>query len=59
VLAEAAGVQLGTVTAISESGDEAPMPYFDAVLSKRAPEAPIEPGKQDIQATVKITFAIR
>jgi len=37
------------------------MPYFDAVLStsKRAAEAPIEPGKQDIQATVKITFAIR
>lgn len=59
VLADAAGVQLGSVTAISESGDGAPMPYFDAALSKRAPEAPIEPGKQDIQATVEITFAIR
>lgn len=59
VLADAADVQLGSVTAISESGDGAPVPYFDAVLSKRAPEAPIEPGKQDIQASVKITFAIR
>jgi uncharacterized protein len=60
VLADAAGVHLGSVTAISESGEGTPtMPYFDAVLSKRAPEAPIEPGKQDIQATVKITFAIR
>jgi uncharacterized protein YggE len=58
VLADAADVQLGSVTAISERGDGAPVPYLDAVLSKRAPEAPIEPGKQDIQATVKITFAI-
>jgi uncharacterized protein len=59
VLADAAGVKLGSVTAISEGGDGAPMPYFDAVLAKRAPETPIEPGKHDIQATVKITFAIR
>lgn len=57
-LADAASVRLGSVTAISESGGGTPMPYFDAVLSKRAPEAPIEPGKQDIQATVRVTFAI-
>ena len=58
-LADAAGVQLGSVTAIRESGAE-PMPYFDAALAKstRAPEAPIEPGKQEIQATVRVTFAI-
>jgi uncharacterized protein YggE len=58
VLADAAGVQLGSVTAINESGDGTPMPYFADTLSKRAPEAPIEPGKQDIQATVTVTFAI-
>ena len=58
-LADAAGVQLGSVTAITESGAE-PMPYYDAALAKntRAPEAPIEPGKQEIQATVRVTFAI-
>ena len=58
-LADAAGVQLGSVTAIRESGAE-PMPYYDAALAKstRAPEAPIEPGKQEIQATVRVTFAI-
>lgn len=58
VLADAAGVQLGTVTAISESGDGMPVLYADAMRSTRAPEAPIEPGRQDIQATVKVTFGI-
>jgi uncharacterized protein len=57
-LAEAAGVDLGSVTAIAESGAE-PMPYYDVALAKRTPtpEAPIEPGKQEIQATVRVTFA--
>jgi uncharacterized protein YggE len=47
------------VTAISESGAE-PMPYYDVALAQRTPtpEAPIEPGKQEIQATVRVTFAI-
>jgi uncharacterized protein YggE len=58
-LADAAGVHLGSVTAITESGAE-PMPYFDVALAKRTPtpEAPIEPGKQEIQTTVRVTFAI-
>jgi uncharacterized protein len=60
VLADAGGVQLGSVTAIRESGDGSPMPYFDTVLSAsaRSTKAPIEPGKQDVQATVQVTFAI-
>ena len=57
ILAEAAGVQLGSVTAISESGAE-PMPVFAADMAKRAPSAPIEPGRQQTQATVRVTFAI-
>jgi uncharacterized protein YggE len=58
-LADAAGVHLGSVTAITESGAE-PMPFFDVALAKRTPtpEAPIEPGKQEIQAAVRVTFAI-
>jgi len=58
-LAAAAGVQLGAVTAITENGG-APMPYYDAMLAKRpaTSETPIEPGRQDIQATVRVTFAI-
>jgi uncharacterized protein len=58
VLADAAGVQLGSVSAINESGDGMPTPVYDAVLMKRSPESPIERGKQDIQATVSVTFAI-
>jgi uncharacterized protein YggE len=58
VLADAAGVQLGSVTAITENGDAGPLPYADVLRATRASEAPIEPGKQDVQATVKVTFAI-
>jgi uncharacterized protein len=57
-LADAAGVQLGSVTAIVEGSNGTTMPYFDVLRATRSPEAPIEPGKQDIQATVRITFAI-
>jgi len=57
VLAEAAGVRLGSVTAIAESGSE-PVPVYEAALAKRAPSAPIEPGEQQTQAMVRVTFAI-
>ena len=57
VLAEAAGVRLGSVTAIVESGAE-PMPLYAADMAKRAPSPPIEPGRQPTQATVQVTFAI-
>ena len=57
VLADAAGVRLGSVTAITESGSE-PAPVYEAVLTARVPSAPIEPGKQQVQAAVRVTFAI-
>ena len=57
VLAEAAGVRLGSVTAIAENGNE-PMPVYEAALAKRAPSVPIEPGEQQTQAVVRVTFAI-
>jgi uncharacterized protein len=57
VLAEAAGVQLGRVTAITESGNE-PEPYYAVALAKRSADAPIEPGRQQVQAMVRVTFAI-
>jgi len=56
VLAEAAGVQLGSVTAVTEDGNE-PVPVYEAAL-KRTPSAPIEPGRQQTSATVRVTFAI-
>ena len=57
VLAEAAGVQLGSVTAITEGGGE-PGPVYEAALSARVASAPIEPGRQQTSATVRVTFAI-
>ncbi len=59
VLAEAADVQLGEVTAINEGFDNGPEPYdATARLAAMSDTAPIEPGKQDIRATVTVTFAI-
>jgi hypothetical protein len=58
VLAEAAGVQLGKVVAIEEGSEPSgPIPY-DLRLAAATEQAPIEPGKQDIQADVTVSFAI-
>ena len=56
-LAEAAGVDLGGVTAISEAAPEAYGEMaFRAVDASSSP--PIEKGTQEIQASVTVTFAI-
>ena len=57
VLAEAAGVQLGPVTAITENGSE-PGPSYPVALALRSADSPIEPGRQQVQASVRVTFAI-
>jgi uncharacterized protein YggE len=58
-LASAAGVSLGRVTAITEGGSGGAEPYYaDAVRLAKSSDAPIEPGSQDIQASVTVTFAI-
>jgi uncharacterized protein len=57
ILADAAGVRLGAVTAITENEGDA-YPVYAADLAQRTPSAPIEPGKQQTQATVRVTFAI-
>jgi hypothetical protein len=56
-LADAAGVRLGSVTAISEGFAGGPQPYDESAV-RLAKDAPIEPGTQDTQATVTVTFAI-
>ena len=57
-LAAAAGVSLGRVTAITEGVAGGPEPYYAADLRAAKADAPIEPGTQDIQASVTVTFAI-
>jgi len=52
-------VRLGSVTAISEGFDGGPQPLFAAALRASAADAaPIKPGKEDVPATVTVTFAI-
>ena len=56
-LADAAGVELGAVTAISETGAAIPGP-MELRAADVASSAPIEKGTQEIQATVTVTFAM-
>jgi hypothetical protein len=59
-LADAAGVDLGDVTGIVEGFDGGPESlYGEALRAADASKAvPIEPGTEEIQATVTVTFAI-
>lgn len=57
-LADAAGVRLGRVTAVTEGFAGGPEPYYGSDMRLKAEAAPIEPGTQDTQATVTVTFAI-
>lgn len=59
-IADAAGVNVGRVTAVVEStGYQEPLPMPYAMRAADAVEStPIEPGKQAIEATVTVTFAL-
>jgi len=57
-LADAADVRLGEVTAISEGFEGGPETYYGRAKLMADSAVPIEPGQQDIQATVTVTFAI-
>jgi uncharacterized protein len=55
-LADAAGVTLGAMTSTVEGGASAPMPL--AAGRAEDAKATIEPGTQEIQASVSVTFAV-
>ena len=57
-LARAAGVGVGRVTAIIESGQPGGFYEARATMDTASAEVPIEKGTEDIQATVTVTFAI-
>jgi uncharacterized protein YggE len=59
-LAEAAGVSLGEVTAIAESSQPQPGPFYEMAGRAVAADAkaPIEPGTEEITAVVTVTFAL-
>jgi uncharacterized protein YggE len=54
-LAAAAGVSLGGVTTIDESGS-APIPFIDKAAGPTA--TPVQPGTEKITANVTVTFAL-
>jgi hypothetical protein len=56
-IASAAGVSVGKVVNIVEGGGGVVIPYAGAEAAP-APAVPIEPGLQDVQASLTVTFAI-
>lgn len=57
VLADAAGVKVGEVVAIEEGSEPSGPITYDTALASAVP-APIQPGKQDVEADVTVTYAI-
>ena len=54
-LADAAGLTLGAAQSIAEGSFAVPLPIADRLAAPSA--TPIEPGTQDVQATVTVTYA--
>jgi uncharacterized protein YggE len=55
-LADAAGMSLGALQSISEGAPSLPVPY--AGISAKDTSVPVEPGTQQVQATITVTFAL-
>jgi uncharacterized protein YggE len=59
VLAKAAGVTLGPITAISEGGTESPRPMMKMMAMNEVSPVPIAAGEQSVTAGVSISWDIR
>jgi uncharacterized protein len=57
-LAAKAGVTLGAPIAIVESGGAPPMPVYESYAAAAETAIPIEPGVNEISATLTVTYAI-
>lgn len=59
-MAQAAGVQLGPILAISETISAPPVPYpMTTARAQDAGSVPVQPGEQTITAQVQISFELR
>jgi uncharacterized protein len=56
-IAAAGGVSVGDVTRVVEGGGAGPPVYLEAAAN-RAAATPIEPGQEEVRATVTVTFAV-
>jgi uncharacterized protein len=57
-LASAANVSLGDVTRVVEGGEPGPIVYETAARTKAAPDTPVEPGTEEVTASVTVTFSV-
>lgn len=57
-MALAAGVALGAVVSISESAVAVPGPYYYGDTLRAAASTPVQPGTQDVQASLTVVFEI-
>jgi uncharacterized protein YggE len=55
-IAGAGGVSVGDVRRVVEGGTAEPAVYLETAA--RAPATPVEPGQEEIQATLTVTFAV-
>ena len=60
LLADAAGVHLGKVERIDESGIQVPRPLMAAAdFAMRASAVPVATGEQEIRVTLSVRFSIQ
>lgn len=57
-LSDAANVALGDVTRVVEGGEPGPVVYETAARAKAVPDTPVEPGTEEITASVTVTFSV-
>ena len=55
-LADASGLHVGAVRSVAEGGTSGPVPFADA--ARASAPTPIEPGTQEITATVTVVFDV-
>ena len=56
-LADAAGLQLGAVQTVVEGSSQSPVVFHAAAPADASGSVPIEPGSQEIDATVTVTYS--
>jgi uncharacterized protein YggE len=54
----AGGVSVGDVTRVVEGGGAGPPVFLEAAARDQATTTPVEPGQEEVQATLTVTFAV-
>jgi uncharacterized protein len=57
-IGSAGGVSVGDVTRVVEGGEAGPPVFLEAAARDRATTTPVEPGQEEVQATLTVTFAV-